>query len=69
MHPPVSAGGVEPSTKFSKRRGLDRTSAFRGGLLGKRGVTFFKGGEGVAVAIFTKKINQNLKYLMAKKSL
>ena len=25
------------------RGGLDRTSAFRGGLLGKRGVTFFRG--------------------------
>ena len=40
--------GVEPSNKFSKKRGggggLDRTSTFRGGLLGKRGVTFFKAG-------------------------
>ena len=39
--------GVEPSTKFSKKKGggkLDRTSTFRGGLLGKRGVTFFKAG-------------------------
>ena len=37
---------VEPPTKFSKRggRGLDRTSTFRGGLLGKRRITFFKGG-------------------------
>ena len=30
-------GGVEPPTKFSKRGGLDRTSVFRGGLLGKGG--------------------------------
>ena len=30
--------GVEPPTKFSKRgEGLDRTSTYRGGLLGKRG--------------------------------
>ena len=45
VHPPYSAGGggVEPPTKFSKR-GLDRTSTFRGGLLGQRGVTFFRGG-------------------------
>ena len=43
--PPLFAegGGVEPPTKFEKG-GLDRTSTFRGGLLGKRGVTFFRGG-------------------------
>ena len=44
--------GVEPPTKFSKRgggRGLDRTSStLVGGLLEKRGVTFFRGG-GVAI--------------------
>ena len=33
-------GGVEPPTKFSNR-GLDRTSIFRGGLLGG---DFFQGG-------------------------
>ena len=33
---------------FKKWGWLDRTSTFRGGLLGKRGVTFFRG-----VAIFT----------------
>ena len=33
--------------------GLDRTSTFRGGLLGERGVTLFREGEGVA--IFTNK--------------
>ena len=38
VHPPLSAGGVEPPTKFSKRwGGLDRNSTFREGLLGKRG--------------------------------
>ena len=47
--PPLSAkrgeGGGEPLIKFSKRgEGLDRSSVFRGGLLGKRGVTFFRGG-------------------------
>ena len=43
MHPPFSAGGVEPPNKVSKR-GLDRTSTFSGGLLRKRGITFFRGG-------------------------
>ena len=35
-------GGVEAQTTFSKG-GLDRISVFREVLLGKRGVTFFKG--------------------------
>ena len=35
---------VEPPTKFKKKAGLDKTSTFRGGLLGKRGLTFFRGG-------------------------
>ena len=35
--------GVEPPTKFSKKGGLDRTSTFRGDLLGKRGVKLFRG--------------------------
>ena len=35
--PFLSAGEVEPTTKFSKKGGLDRISVFRGGLLGKRG--------------------------------
>ena len=43
---PLSAGGVEPPTKFSKRGGLDRTSTFRGGCW--EGETFFRGG-GVAI--------------------
>ena len=38
VHRPLSAGGDEPPTKFSKRAGqLDRTSIFRVDLLGKRG--------------------------------
>ena len=43
----VKAGG-KPTTKFSKR-GDDRISIFKGGLLGKRGWTFLGG------AVFTKK--------------
>ena len=45
-HPPhfLQGEGVEPPTKFSKKGRLDRTSAFKGGLLGKRGMTFFRGG-------------------------
>ena len=49
--PPLSAGGegVKPPTKFLKRdRGLDKTSTFRGGLVGERWVAFFRVG-----AIFT----------------
>ena len=34
---------VEPPTKFPKW-GLDKTSAFRGGLLRKRRMSFFRGG-------------------------
>ena len=37
VHPPLSGGGVlNLQTNFQKR-GLDRTSTFRGGFLGKRG--------------------------------
>ena len=50
VHPPPSLlfdRGVEPPTKFQKGGGLDRTSTFTEGLLGKRGMTFFQGeGEG-----------------------
>ena len=35
--------------------GLDRTSTFSGGLLRKRGVTFFRG-----AAIFTEKIKSEI---------
>ena len=48
VHPLLSAGELSLQN-FQKVEGLDRTSSFRGGLLGKRGMTFFKGG----VAIFT----------------
>ena len=45
VHPPRSAGGVEPSNKSSGGVGVggggegkvDRISIFRGGLLGNRG--------------------------------
>ena len=39
--------GVETPTKFSKKKGggVDRTSTFREGLLGKTEVTFFRGGN------------------------
>ena len=48
VHPPPFLRGweVEPPTKFSKR-GLDKTSTFRGGLLGERGWHFSGGGAGV----------------------
>ena len=34
----------EPPAKFSKWEGLDRTSVFRLGLLGKKGENFFRAG-------------------------
>ena len=42
--PSLSAGELSLHPNFQKGGGLDRTSTFRGGLLGKRGMTFFKGG-------------------------
>ena len=40
---PLPFCSVGPQTKFSKRgRGLGKISIFRGGLLGKRRVTFFR---------------------------
>ena len=60
--------GVEPPTKFSKKGGEGRG---RGGMTGsqflegdcwERGDDFFYG----EVAVFTRKINKNLKYLMTK---
>ena len=70
VHLPLSAGGgwVEPPTKFSKKAGgLDRNSAFRGGWLGKRWVTLFRGvGVGGGGCNFHIKINQNLNYLTPK---
>ena len=44
--PPLSAGGggLSLQPNFQKRGGLYRNSTFRGGLLGKRGATYFRGG-------------------------
>ena len=54
LHPPLSAGvgwglrlNLQPN--FTKKGGLDRTTTCIGGLLGKRGLTLFRGG----VTIFT----------------
>ena len=48
MRPPLSArgwgGGVEPPTKFPKRRGLDRALILRRGLVRNRGWPFWEGG-------------------------
>ena len=42
--PPLSAGGrLSLQPKFPKGERLDRASTFTGTLLGKRGVTFFRG--------------------------
>ena len=50
MHPPplFFAGESWTSNQIFKKGGFDRTAILRGGLLGKRGVTFFR-----EVAIFT----------------
>ena len=58
VHPPLSDGGrVEPPTKFSKR------GSFKRGFAGKDGGDFIQWEQGCSFHI---KINQNLKYLMAK---
>ena len=50
VHPHLSAGeGFNLQPNFQKGGGLDRTSSFRGGLLGKKGLIYSGGG----VAIFT----------------
>ena len=50
---PISAGGLSLQPNFQKRvRGLDRVSIFRGGLLGKKRVTFFFWGGGGGVCTF-----------------
>ena len=41
----VGGGGFWASNQIFKKGGLDKTSTFREGLLGKRGVTFFRGGR------------------------
>ena len=53
MHPLVprlSAGGMSLLPNFQKG-GLDRISAFRGGLLGKGGITF----SGMGLQVLDKK--------------
>ena len=46
--PPLSAGGLSLQPNFQKGV-LERTSIFRGGLLGKWGGDVFQGGGGVAI--------------------
>ena len=45
VQPPFLVDEIEPPTKFSKTAGgeLEKISIFRGALLGKRGMTFFRG--------------------------
>ena len=59
----AGGGGVEPPTKFSKKGGgLTGPQILDGGCW-ERGADFFQGG-----CNFRIKINQNLKYLMTKKT-
>ena len=62
VHPlPPPPRRVERPTKFSNSPlfgGLDGTSAFRGGLLRKRGMTFFKGGCNLYIKINLKIRNE-----------
>ena len=48
MCTPLSAGGVEPPTKLSKRGGLTGPQLLDGGVAEREGGDFFQGG-----AIFT----------------
>ena len=62
--PPLSSGeGALILLPNFQKGGLDNISAFTGGLLGKRGDSF----QGGKLAIWTLKINKNLKYLTRKK--
>ena len=56
VHPSFSAGGLSLQPNLKKKGGgrLDRTSTFRGCLLGKRGMTLFR--EGCYFRIKTIKI-------------
>ena len=66
VHPPYSDGdGVEPPTKFSKRRGLTGLQLLQW-VCSERGGDFIQGLRGGGGCSFHIKINQNLKYLMAK---
>ena len=63
MHLPLSAGAIEPPTKFSKKgEGLDRISILEGDCW-KRKDDLFQGG-----GYCLHKIKSNLKYLMTKKA-
>ena len=69
VHPPLSAGDwgggggrVEPPTKFSKREGRLTKPQLLDGVCSERGGDFIQGSGN-----FHIKINQNLKYLTAKK--
>ena len=60
-------GRVEPPTKFKKKGGgLDRTSTFRGGLLGKRGWLFSGGGVQLSHNKLKPQIFNDKKSLWAK---
>ena len=63
-HPPLSAGvglNLEPNFQKGRGGGLDRTSTFRG-VCWEKGSDFIPG-----ECNFHIKINQNLKYLTAKR--
>ena len=51
--------GVEFPTIFLKRGRLDRISIFRGGLFGKKGVTFCRGG-GRGCSFYMKKLKSEI---------
>ena len=55
---------VEPPTSFQKGEGLDRTSIFKGGLLGKKGGDLF---QGSGCNFYIKNELKSEKYLMTKK--
>ena len=56
MYPPLTVGsGGRPFYQiFKGGGGLDRISTFKGGLLGKKRITFFKGGRGVTFHVKNK---------------
>ena len=67
---PLLSAGVEPLTEFSKMGVEDLTGPqFLEGVVWKEGVTFFRGGEGWGVAIFTKKKKLKSEIFNDKKSL
>ena len=61
---PFFCWGLNLLPNFEKKGGLDRTSVFRRGLLGKRSVAFiWVRGE----QFLDKKKNLNLEYILTKK--